>query len=49
MNKLVALSQKIDSHVLENLFSKISLNDSEAFQELYELTKSSIYGYSQKK
>lgn len=46
MNKLVALSQKIDSHVLENLFSKISLNDSEAFQELYELTKSSIYGYS---
>lgn len=46
MNNLVGISQKIDSHLLEQLFSKFSSNDTEAFQELYELTKASVYGYS---
>lgn len=46
MKKAIANSKKINPHILEKLFLEVSMNNKEAFHEMYELIKGPIYGYS---
>lgn len=46
MKKRLELLPKFNNHLLEELLKKVSLNDKEAFQEMYNITKTQIYSYS---